>query len=573
LSALSRFTIYSYPSGRALTWTYDSTARQQSVAGTLNSVQTTYGNVTSFWPSAAAHTMTVSPGVLNLTQTNLYDYRLRPTSLAQTGTPAATLSYSWYPNGNLYTETVSNPTVSSLTTTYSYDGVNRLLSAQEGSGGGGSQSFTYDPFGNRSLTASGSYNPYSVSTPTTQSFSNNQVSGWSYDSAGNLLAPAGMVATATAVYDAENRVALVYDSASTNQTQIPVQYYYDADGRRALKSICSEGTTCASSAAGAQLTSYVYDARGQLAAEYGPKAGPKTPEYLFTDHLDSTRTMVESATGTTHCYDYTAFGLELGAGQSGRASNGCYEQLTYPSLVLGSVPDKFTGKKRDAETGLDYFLARYYSAMEGRFLSPDWAARPEAVPYSDLHDPQSLNLYGYVRNNPLAHADKDGHCWPLCTVVGGALVGALTSGGAEAAKELLTTGKVDRSRVENAAASGALTGALMGAAGPEAGVLVKVAFAVGGSVAGGAFERATNGEKVGDAKAVAVDVASAGTSSTLERAAEKTFTTEALKSGISRVEDLIQEVGTRSLDSGEKPNVHVSTAPKKTCTQTESTCQ
>jgi hypothetical protein len=42
-------------------------------------------------------------------------------------------------------------------------------------------------------------------------------------------------------------------------------------------------------------------------------------------------------------------------------------------------------------------------------MSPDWADKPEAVPYSDLSNPQSLNLYGYVNNNPLSRADADGH--------------------------------------------------------------------------------------------------------------------------------------------------------------------
>jgi hypothetical protein len=42
-------------------------------------------------------------------------------------------------------------------------------------------------------------------------------------------------------------------------------------------------------------------------------------------------------------------------------------------------------------------------------MSPDWADKPEAVPYSDLSNPQSLNLYGYVNNNPLSKTDPDGH--------------------------------------------------------------------------------------------------------------------------------------------------------------------
>ena len=75
-----------------------------------------------------------------------------------------------------------------------------------------------------------------------------------------------------------------------------------------------------------------------------------------------------------------------------------------------------TGKERDAESGLDYFGARYYGSSMGRWTSLDWAAKPEAVPYSSLDNPQSLNLYGYVLNNPLSKADPDGHsgCPPDC---------------------------------------------------------------------------------------------------------------------------------------------------------------
>jgi RHS repeat-associated protein len=77
---------------------------------------------------------------------------------------------------------------------------------------------------------------------------------------------------------------------------------------------------------------------------------------------------------------------------------------------------KFTGKERDAESGLDYFGARYYASSMGRWMSPDWADKPEAVPYSSLDNPQSLNLYGYVLNNPLSHADKDGSLHHVATM-------------------------------------------------------------------------------------------------------------------------------------------------------------
>ena len=70
---------------------------------------------------------------------------------------------------------------------------------------------------------------------------------------------------------------------------------------------------------------------------------------------------------------------------------------------------KFTGKERDAESGNDYFGARYYGSSMGRFMSPDWSAKIEPVPYSKLDNPQSLNLYSYTLNNPLSNVDTDGH--------------------------------------------------------------------------------------------------------------------------------------------------------------------
>ena len=69
----------------------------------------------------------------------------------------------------------------------------------------------------------------------------------------------------------------------------------------------------------------------------------------------------------------------------------------------------FTGKERDPESGNDYFEARYFSSGFGRFMSPDWSAKEEPVPYAKLDDPQTLNLYGYVGNNPVGRVDPDGH--------------------------------------------------------------------------------------------------------------------------------------------------------------------
>lgn len=78
--------------------------------------------------------------------------------------------------------------------------------------------------------------------------------------------------------------------------------------------------------------------------------------------------------------------------------------------VENGVRSRCTGKERDTESSLDYFGARYFGSSLGRFMTPDWAAKPTAVPYAHYGNPQSLNLYSYVQNNPTTTGDPDGHC-------------------------------------------------------------------------------------------------------------------------------------------------------------------
>jgi RHS repeat-associated protein len=116
--------------------------------------------------------------------------------------------------------------------------------------------------------------------------------------------------------------------------------------------------------------------------------------YYFSDHLGS-HSVIENATGTAceQDIDYYPYG--------GQENDYC------PNVAQHY---KFTGKERDAESGLDNFGARYDASNLGRFMTTDWASKPTTVPYALFGDPQTLNLYAYVRNNPLSRSDVDGHC-------------------------------------------------------------------------------------------------------------------------------------------------------------------
>jgi RHS repeat-associated protein len=94
----------------------------------------------------------------------------------------------------------------------------------------------------------------------------------------------------------------------------------------------------------------------------------------------------------------------------------CYDADFYPyggeRTITNTCPQnyKFEGKERDSETGNDDFGARYFSNRFGRWLSADWSAVPVPVPYANLTNPQTLNLYGMVAEDPESAADLDGHC-------------------------------------------------------------------------------------------------------------------------------------------------------------------
>ena len=126
--------------------------------------------------------------------------------------------------------------------------------------------------------------------------------------------------------------------------------------------------------------------------------------WLVTDQLGTPRMIFDStgSLGGVKRADYLPFGEELYSGTGVRASSLGYN--------TNNVRQKFTSKERDNETGLDYFLARYYSSVQGRFTSADSY-------FGSQSNPQTLNLYTYVQNNPLAFVDPTGH-WSMPSISG-----------------------------------------------------------------------------------------------------------------------------------------------------------
>ena len=253
-------------------------------------------------------------------------------------------------NGNLssgleqYSLTPS-PNLTDLSQSYSYDHANRLTAVSDS---GYSRTFAYDPFGNMWVTQNSGV-PLAGNTPTANVFnSQNRINGTNYDLAGNQTSVNGD----TMAYDAENRQV----SATDNTTHAVEKYFYDGAGERVEKT--GPGGT----------TVYVFDAFGQLAAEYTTAANTIacTTCYLTWDHLGSVRMVTSQTASVVARHDYLPFGEEIPANTAGRGSQ-------WGSTM--DVTQKFTGQIRDSETGVDYFNARYFGAALGRFTSPDRGMR------------------------------------------------------------------------------------------------------------------------------------------------------------------------------------------------------
>ncbi|MGA7848343.1 MAG: RHS repeat-associated core domain-containing protein [Terriglobales bacterium] len=281
---------------------------------------------------------------------------------------------------------ITNNLNSSRSQAFTYDQVNRILSAGTTATTGtycwGYQ-YSYDAWGNLLSQAgwSPTYNGCSETTMgTVTANGNNQISGLSYDASGNTLS--------------DGNYSYTWDGESQMKTAAGVTYAYDGDGRRAAKvgsklywygsggEILSE-----TDAAGNTLNEYVFFGGKRVAVV--PASGSAL--YYAEDLLGSSRVIVQS--NGTLCYDadFTPFGGEN----------------SYTSTCPQNY--KFEGKERDTETQNDDFGARYYSWRFGRWLSSDWSAVPVAVPYANLNNPQTLNLYSMVADDPESFADLDGH--------------------------------------------------------------------------------------------------------------------------------------------------------------------
>jgi RHS repeat-associated protein len=284
------------------------------------------------------------------------------------------------------TSTINGTTESA---SYTYDNLGRIVTSNQTSNGSSAQRrFAYDRWGNRTGVwdaTSGGTQIQSITLQQSGTAPTNQIASvtsgstvnYLYDAAGNVTNDGAH----SYGYDSDNRIVSVDGGATAS-------YAYDQQNRRYKKTVSSTVTHYLwlgsqllaehNGSTGAMLTDYIYSGGRMIG-----KVMSGTPQYFLSDRL-SIRLTLDSAGNVVGRQAHLPFGEDF-------AESGTQEK------------HHFTTYERDNENGTDYATNRQYSQTIGRFNRPD-----PYNPGSKSIDPQGLNRYNYVKDDPIGLIDPAG---------------------------------------------------------------------------------------------------------------------------------------------------------------------
>ncbi len=232
---------------------------------------------------------------------------------------------------------------------------------------------------------------------------------FAYDAAGNRIRKTTPEGEWTYAYDSEGRLKEVKENGASK-----ARFVYDSAGAR-VKKITPAGATLyigklfeirppSPGAPGGSQVDHVFGGGEMLTEVVVPLGGVAQTYYTHGDHLGSASIVTNEAGAHVQSMAYEPFGRLCS--------------------VSGASPlrHRYTGQEDDPEIDLYFYNARYYDPALGRFISAD-----EFV--QSINNPQSLNRYTYVQNNPLVFSDPSGH-FAFVPIIVGAVIGAISAGNA-----------------------------------------------------------------------------------------------------------------------------------------------
>ena len=373
---LNRLVSMTYPDGELVHTQYDARSLVNKVTGdddyVLNASYATFGKLTNIqFGNATSIAYTFYDGtVVDPIAASANSYRLH-TITSQGGNVDLSLEYQYDKQGNMLALIDRHQPEHSQF--FSYDAANRLRSAN---GVYGERAYHYDPVGNLKRFDGRTFEYAGNNRLVTDGL-------WTYDydNNGNVISRSQADASQKLTFDHLNRMTRI-----TTETGTVENYLYDegesrikktADGKHTYY-ITADYEEVWKNDVRLEVIKHYYSGKQKIATRDADGL-----KFIYPDHLDSSSRMADTQGNLVKALWYTPFGA------------------TAKELGDAKARYRFTGKERD-DTGLYYYGARYYDEAAGRFLSAD-----SLLP--NIYDPQQLNRFVYVRNNPLAIIDPDGH--------------------------------------------------------------------------------------------------------------------------------------------------------------------
>jgi RHS repeat-associated protein len=384
----------------ATSYTYDGQGREQTVTTSAGETRKTYH------PDGLVKDITFP----NLTKrAHGYDKADRLLSIVTTKDAAtvASTAYTYDPNGNRLTQVQTNGGVEE-TTTYTYDDVDRLATVTYAPDAehpnGRKVTYGHDGAGNRKTevvtdlvteavleSKTGHFDNANRLTELTDSLDANQTTTLAWDRNGNLLSETKAGVTTSYRYDLRDTLAEVERGGQTL-----ARFLGDFDERRVLK--IGDPTR----PGGSGVQEYVYNGsrlvldveNGQPVSRYEwtneelvsllQSGGQR--RYFALDGLETVLALTDEAGLATDRLNFDAWGVPKEGTDFGTSGSRF----------------AFTSHRFDTELDLYYAGGRMYSPTIGRFISQDTLSL-------DPNNPETWNLFNYVRSNPTRYVDPTGH--------------------------------------------------------------------------------------------------------------------------------------------------------------------
>ena len=372
--AASNRTSFTDPENGATAYVYDTLNRLQTL--TPPSAFTT-GHFGFSYDTLSRRTQMTRPN--GLATNYSYDNLSRLLSvLHQSG--STTLDGATYTVDNAVNRLTRTPQPTGTASNFTYDALYELTQVTQGANT--TESYTYDPVGNR-LSSLG-VSPYGYNT--SNELTSTPSASYGYDNNGNAVTKSDSTGITTYAWDFENRLTSVTLPGSGGT----ISFKYDPFGRRIYKS----------SSAGTSIFAYDWD----NIVEETNSTGAAAARYENTQNIDELLGMLRSSATSFYHADGLGSVTSLSNASGSLAQTYTFDSFGKQTASSGSLtnPFQYTARESDTETGLYYYRARYYDPSAGRFLSED------PIGFNSAQD----DFYSYAGNSPLGRVDPLGlaHC-------------------------------------------------------------------------------------------------------------------------------------------------------------------